>query len=614
MIIICLIIAAGCIAFAVYALINNKRLEQRVAQRDAEAQRLQQYYESETRRIQAEASTSLASAQALLDQQLANLQQDLERKRQHYQSQATRAGSDASEQIRKVREELEPLRKYAALKDPETQASRILSQAIEECTALRKQAQALVASAQTAGTEQRAQALDKAKEIRQHAEALLSQATRDAGRIVSDAEKRAQEVAGDAYTALRDKQTLEQAVQALWNATEGYGDRYVIPSRSLLDELAEDFGHTEAGEALRAAREQSRRMVEEKQAASCNYEEADRRDRANRFVVDAFNGRVDAILSRSRHDNYGSLAQEIRDAFSLVNLNGLAFRDARILPTYLDARLAELKWATVVQELKLQEREEQQRIREQMREEEKARRDYERAMREAANEQEMLRKAMEKAQEQVAKASAEQKARYELQLHDLAVKLKEAEEKNQRAISMAQQTKRGHVYIISNVGSFGENVYKIGLTRRLEPQDRIDELGDSSVPFEFDVHALIFSEDAPALESQLHKHFVLDQVNKINHRREFFRADLAHIRQEIEALGLSTKWTMVAAATEFRETQFLEAKMKTNPELKRAWVKRQLQLELLRDFSLEALTPESVQTPGTSAAGARQSMPEPAHS
>ena len=108
---------------------------------------------------------------------------------------------------------------------------------------------------------------------------------------------------------------------------------------------------------------------------------------------------------------------------------------------------------------------------------------------------------------------------------------------------MAQQTRRGHVYIISNVGSFGDHVYKIGLTRRLEPQDRVDELGDSSVPFRFDVHAMIYSEDAPALESKLHKHFVMMQLNKINHRKEFFRVDLNHIREEIETLGITPKWT-----------------------------------------------------------------------
>ena len=230
----------------------------------------------------------------------------------------------------------------------------------------------------------------------------------------------------------------------------------------------------------------------------------------------------------------------------------------------------------------------------------------ERAICEAAVEEELLRKAMEKAQQQIQLATAEQKTKYEQQLRDLTAKLKEAEEKNQRAISMAQQTRRGHVYIISNIGSFGENVFKIGLTRRLIPQDRIDELGDSSVPFEFDIHALIFSEDAPALETQLHKHFVLNQVNKVNHRKEFFRVDLAHIRKEIEQLGLTTTWTMAAAAEDYRDTLAIEAKIKDNPELRRAWIKRQLELELPTDeapiptrAASSPLTPEMATTAPT---------------
>jgi hypothetical protein len=235
----------------------------------------------------------------------------------------------------------------------------------------------------------------------------------------------------------------------------------------------------------------------------------------------------------------------------------------------------------VVQELKLQEREEQQRIRERMRDEEKARREYERAMREAALQKDMFQKAMEQAQLQVQQAGAEQRAFYEQQLAEVTAKWKEAEEKNQRAISMAEQTRRGHVYIVSNIGSFGENVYKIGLTRRLEPQDRIDELGDSSVPFDFDVHAMIYSEDAPALENKLHKHFVIMQVNKVNHRKEFFRVDLAHIREEIETLGIKAKWTMAAEAAEYRETKLIEQKIKENPALRDAWVKRQLELDSL---------------------------------
>jgi len=588
MVIACLIVVLICVGLFVFATVNNKRLEKRAAAADAEAERLRQYYESETIRIQNETQSALANAQALLDQQLEEVKQESERVRQHYQSEAHKSQVAAEALVAKTLKELEPLRKYESLREPEAEVQRLLADALAEAEGLRQDAQALLEKARTAAADDRAKALQKAKELRQQAEAVLTQATRDAGRIVSDAEKRAEQIGGDAYAALRDKQTLEQAVQALWNVTEGYGDRYVIPTRSMLDEFAADFGHTEAGEALRTARDHSRRMVEQKQAAACNYEESDRRDRANRFIVDAFNGRVDAILSRTKHDNYGTLAREIQDAFSMVNLNGLAFRDAHILPAYLDARLAELKWATVVQELRLKEREEQQRIREQMREEEKVRRETERVIRESALQEEMLRKAMENAQEQIRQASTEQKAKYEQQLQELAAKLKEAEERSQRAISMAQQTRRGNVYIISNVGSFGEDVYKIGLTRRLNPQDRVDELGDSSVPFEFDVHAMIPSEDAPALESQLHKHFVLMQVNKINHRKEFFRVDLQHIREELQKLGVATKWTMTAEAADYRQTQAIEKKIKENPALRDAWVKRQLQMELLEHDRPEA--------------------------
>jgi len=144
---------------------------------------------------------------------------------------------------------------------------------------------------------------------------------------------------------------------------------------------------------------------------------------------------------------------------------------------------------------------------------------------------------------------------------------------------MAQQTKRGHVYIISNVGSFGEDVFKIGLTRRLEPLDRVKELGDASVPFEFDVHAMIHSEDAPALEHSLHRHFIANQLNKVNPRKEFFRASLETIREEVEKLGIVASWTMAAAAMHFRESQAIERAIKEDPNAYQAWVKRQLVLD-----------------------------------
>jgi hypothetical protein len=275
-------------------------------------------------------------------------------------------------------------------------------------------------------------------------------------------------------------------------------------------------------------------------------------------------------------DNYGTLAQQINDAYARVNHLGKPFRDARITPEYLQARLEELRWATVAHELKLKEREEQRLIREQIREEEKAGREFEKAQRDAAKQEETIQNAIDKVQQQAAKASEEQRAVFEEQLRDLAARLQTAQEKNQRALSMAQQTRSGHVYVISNIGSFGEHIYKIGMTRRLEPLDRVRELGDASVPFEFDVHAMLFSDDAPALERNLHRHFLTNQVNKVNPRKEFFRVELSRIRTEIERLGIETKWTLSAEARQYRESLAVEQALANNTLNRADWEKYQM--------------------------------------
>lgn len=190
---------------------------------------------------------------------------------------------------------------------------------------------------------------------------------------------------------------------------------------------------------------------------------------------------------------------------------------------------------------------------EQIREEERAQREFQRAIRDAAREEKALRRAIEKVQGQVERASTERREKYEALVQEMAKRLRQAEERNRRALSMAQQTKIGHVYIISNVGSFGEDVYKIGLTRRLDPLDRVYELSSASVPFGFDVHALMFSENAPELETTLHRHFLASQVNKVNPRKEFFRVSIGKVREEFDKLDINTRWTITAVAKEYRK-------------------------------------------------------------
>jgi len=473
---------------------------------------------------------------------------------------------DTTAEAARLREEAQ-----AAFDMMQVEAQAIRQAAMDEAKTIRDQAQA-----EAEGLRKDARAGNA--DARRKAEELVAGANERAARLVADAEARAQEIAGDAYRALNESEQLAKAATAMRNVIEGYGDRYLKPTYSLLDQLAENYGFDDAGRSLKQARANSQSMVDAGRAAACDYVERNRRETAVRFILDAFNGKVDTILGRVKSDNMGTLEQQVRDAYSLVNHNGGAFRDARITPEYLSSRLDELKWAASVVALKEREREEQRQIREKMREEERARREIEKALRDSAKEEEALQKAMAKVHAQVARASEEQRAEFEAQLAMLQVKLSEAEERNQRALSMAQQTKAGHVYVISNIGSFGEHVFKVGMTRRLEPADRVRELGDASVPFPFDVHAMIWADDAPALEHALHKQFLTAQINKVNPRKEFFRLPVTALREAVEKMGLQATWTLTADASQYRETLSIERELAARTEEAERWLRDQLEV------------------------------------
>ncbi len=402
------------------------------------------------------------------------------------------------------------------------------------------------------------------KEAKKKHEEIFMSSSADAVEIVNRAKQRAEEIAGDALKVANEEKELKRAVKAMKNTIKGYGDEYLAPGYSLLDELADEYDFKEAGRELKQVRTNIKLMIKNQTAADCDYVEAHRRHYAIQFILDAFNGKIDTVLTKVRHDNYGKLRQQILDAFNLVNHNGTAFRSARINEQYLELCLEELKWAVAAHELRLQDRDEQKRIKQEMREEAKAKREYEKAIKAAEKEERMLQKAMEEAKKELLSASDAQRQEYEARLKDLEEKLQDAEEKNQRAISMAQQTRRGYVYVISNIGSFGDNVLKIGLTRRLEPMDRVKELGDASVPFPFDVHAMMFSEDAPALEKELHHKFNKFQVNRVNQRKEFFQLDVADVKGVAVDLGIEAYWTMAAEAREYRESLVMAESKENN--------------------------------------------------
>ncbi|MES2794277.1 MAG: GIY-YIG nuclease family protein [Planctomycetota bacterium] len=191
-------------------------------------------------------------------------------------------------------------------------------------------------------------------------------------------------------------------------------------------------------------------------------------------------------------------------------------------------------------------REEQARIKAQIRDEQLRDQEIERAQKQLDRERDVIAAAL-------AQALAQAQNEYSVEVERLKAQLEAADSK-QRAISQAQLTKSGHVYVISNIGSFGEGVFKVGMTRRLEPLDRVKELGDASVPFPFDVHMMIASDDAPSLENALHRQLHKQRVNKTNPKKEFFKAELTEIHDLVTEFHGVVEYVIDAEAIQFRQS------------------------------------------------------------
>ncbi|SKA41785.1 T5orf172 domain-containing protein [Chitinophaga eiseniae] len=279
----------------------------------------------------------------------------------------------------------------------------------------------------------------------------------------------------------------------------------------------------------------------------------------SKLMLYAFNGESDANIAKVKWNNVVKMEQRIKAAF--ININKLAAtHHTRITEGYLELKLKELYLNYEYEQRKNDEKEEQRRIKEQIRDEERAQRDYEKAQRDAEDEEKRFEKALEKARQEISNNNNDPRALNALndKVRQLEDQLREAHERKERAISMAQMTKAGHIYIISNIGSFGEEIFKIGMTRRLDPHDRVRELSDASVPFQFDIHAIIYSENAPKLEYDLHQQFKDKRINKVNNRKEFFNVSLDEIEEFIKKQGnADIMFTKLAEAREYRETMVI---------------------------------------------------------
>lgn len=269
-------------------------------------------------------------------------------------------------------------------------------------------------------------------------------------------------------------------------------------------------------------------------------------NRAVRITLRAFNNECEAAIANTRWNNIQAMEKRIvraREAIDKLN----ASNNVIISEDYLRSKLRELRLTHEYREQLKIERDERAEASRLEREEKRLLQEAKAAKKEEERYQQLL----EKARAELGVVTSDV---HRAKVEELEQLLTQAHAKAERAQAMAEKTKSGFVYVISNIGSFGDDVVKIGLTRRLDPSDRVRELGDASVPFLFDTHAMIYSEEAPALEAALHTEFSEQRINAANMRKEFFRVSLSEVEDAVQRLAPDADFHTDIEAQEFYET------------------------------------------------------------
>lgn len=269
-----------------------------------------------------------------------------------------------------------------------------------------------------------------------------------------------------------------------------------------------------------------------------------------RIMLRTFNADADACLDLVRWNNLEKCEARLRASFEYVNDLG-STHSTQLQEPYLELRLTQLRLMHQFRESVHRQKEALRAARQAALEERRANREIERARAGAEAEERRYSKALDRAHEEMLILVGHEREQMRQTILDLEARLAQASLLKQRAISMAQITKAGFVYVVSNMGSFGADVVKIGMTRRIDPQERIRELGGASVPFHFDVHAMIYSENAPELENLFHRRFSRLRLNLANGRKEFFRVGLDEVVNYAKELKLEAEFSSQAEARDF---------------------------------------------------------------
>lgn len=275
----------------------------------------------------------------------------------------------------------------------------------------------------------------------------------------------------------------------------------------------------------------------------------------SKLMLRAYNAEADNLVRGLKPYKLDSAIARLDKVVETITKLGRTM-SIQINPQYHLLRLQELQLTADYLAKKAEEKEREREERDRLREERKVQQEMEAERKRLEKEQAHYRNALRALEE---KGDEEAAARLREQLADVE---KAIEDVDYRAANI----RAGYVYVISNVGAFGENVVKVGLTRRLEPLDRVRELGDASVPFRYDVHALFFAEDAVGIEQQLHERLADRRINRVNLRREFFRVTPNEVKTHLlELAGDLLEFTDVPEALEYRQSLTLDQQRSSSP-------------------------------------------------
>lgn len=374
------------------------------------------------------------------------------------------------------------------------------------------------------------------------------------------------------------KNTLQNQIEELGNDVKEkrkqiveLDDEILYQSFGLYTPVYDLMNSSMYKERIKLCRDDQKEMVKNKTAAFCytnwtvNNSVREGKKWINRNIkqtLRCFNNECDYLISKVKYNNIDAIKKKIKKSYNDLNeLNDV--NNIQISERYFNLKIDELQLCYEYEQKKQEEKEYARALKEEEREQAKLLKEIEEERKKIKKEQEHYNTYLKHINEQIEIENNPERLEFLIEkrdstkqnLIDLDVALKDIDyrEANQKA---------GYVYIASNIGAFGENIYKIGMTRRLNPQDRIDELGGASVPFKFDVHAMIFSDNAPALEAALHRAFDDRKVNMTNNRKEFFNVTLDEIKQVVlENYDKTVDFVDIPSAQQYRESLKIKEKL-----------------------------------------------------